>query len=315
MHREVKRLEDNHTKMNMKINLMRAIYIKVIMFLMILGTSTANAQLTEYESMYFQNQYLANPAMAGLEEGVKLNIGYQRQWDQVPGNPILMNATVEYNSGNRMGLGLNVSSDRAGLINRTRIMGTYAYHLPIGAEEKLNFGLSVGAKFASIDYDKVVGNRDDAALQNFNEGAAFDGDLGVSYTSRLLTVQASLPNMNSLFFDNDNGIKKYADRSIFYSSVSYKILLSNQDENLNIEPLIGYRNVQGYKDILDTGARFNLPDYKMNISAFYHTNKIVSTAFGMSIDKLGVFLAFSKYFGSLGAYANNTFECGLNYKL
>ena len=285
------------------------------MFLIILGTNSANAQLTEYESMYFQNQYINNPAMAGLEEGMKLNIGYQRQWDEVPGNPILMNATFEYNGGNRTGLGLNVTSDRAGLINRTRIMGTYAYHLPIGAEEKLNFGLSAGAKFASIDYNKMIGDKDDVVLQNFNKGAEVDGDLGIAYTSRLLTIQASLPKLHNLFYENDNGIQNYADRSTFYSAVSYKILLSNYDEDLNIEPLVAYRGIKGHKDILDMGARFNFPDYKMNISAFYHTNKTVSTAFGISLDNLGVFLAYSKYFGSLGAYANNTFEVGLNYKM
>lgn len=299
----------------MKIKSIKTIYLQAIMFLIILGTNSANAQLTEYESMYFQNQYINNPAMAGLEEGMKLNIGYQRQWDEVPGNPILMNATFEYNGGNRTGLGLNVTSDRAGLINRTRIMGTYAYHLPIGAEEKLNFGLSAGAKFASIDYNKMIGDKDDVVLQNFNKGAEVDGDLGIAYTSRLLTIQASLPKLHNLFYENDNGIQNYADRSTFYSAVSYKILLSNYDEDLNIEPLVAYRGIKGHKDILDMGARFNFPDYKMNISAFYHTNKTVSTAFGISLDDLGVFLAYSKYFGSLGAYANNTFEVGLNYKM
>ncbi|PIF33025.1 type IX secretion system PorP/SprF family membrane protein [Flavobacterium sp. 9] len=299
----------------MKIKSMRAIYIQAIMFLLILGTNSAHAQLTEYESMYFQNQYINNPAMAGLEQGMKFNIGYQRQWDEVPGNPILMNATFEYNSGNRTGLGLNVNSDRAGLINRTRIMATYAYHLPIGVDQKIHFGLSAGAKFSSIDYNKVVGSMDDIALQNYNEGAIFDGDLGIAYTTRLLTVQASLPKLHNLFYENDNGIKNYADRSTFYSAVSYKFLLSNEDENLNIEPLVAYRGIKGHKDILDMGGRFNFPDYKMNLSAFYHTNKTVSTAFGISLDDLGVFLAYSKYFGSLGAYANNTFEVGLNYKL
>lgn len=285
------------------------------MFLILLGTNSANAQLTEYEAMYFQNQYINNPAMAGLEEGVKLNLGYQRQWDEVPGNPILMNATFEYNSGNRTGLGLNVTSDKAGLINRTRIMATYAYHLPIGVEDKLHFGLSGGAKFASIDYGKVIGDKDDALLQNFNEEAKLDADLGIAFTSRLLTVQASVPKLHNLFYENDNGVKNYADRSTFYSAVSYKILLSNYDENLNIEPIVAYRGIKGHKDILDMGGRFNFTDYKMNISAFYHTNRIVSTAFGISLDNLGVFLAYSKYFGSLGAYANNTFEVGLNYKM
>ena len=299
----------------MKIKSIKTIYLQVIMFLILLGTNSANAQLTEYEAMYFQNQYINNPAMAGLQEGMKFNLGYQRQWDEVPGNPILMNATFEYNGGNRTGLGLNLTSDRAGLINRTRIVGTYAYHLPVGAEEKLHFGLSAGAKFASIDMNKVSGDRDDVVLQNFNEGAKIDGDLGMAYTSRLLTVQASLPKLHDLFYENDNGVQNYADRTTFYSAISYKFLLSNYDESLNIEPIVAYRGIKGHKDILDMGGRFNFTDYKMNISALYHTNKTVSTAFGISVDDLGVFLAYSKYFGSLGAYANNTFEVGLNYKL
>jgi type IX secretion system PorP/SprF family membrane protein len=194
-------------------------------------------------------------------------------------------------------------------------MGTYAYHLPIGAEGKLHFGLSAGAKFASIDYGKVVGDKDDVVLQNFNEGAKLDGDLGMAYTSRLLTVQASLPKLHNLFYENDNGVQNYADRTTFYSAISYKFLLSNYDENLNIEPIVAYRGIKGHKDILDMGGRFNFTDYKMNISALYHTNKTVSTAFGISLNDLGVFLAYSKYFGSLGAYANNTFEVGLNYKM
>jgi hypothetical protein len=124
-----------------------------------------------------------------------------------------------------------------------------------------------------------------------------------------------LPKLHNLFYENDNGVQNYADRTTFYSAISYKFLLSNYDENLNIEPIVAYRGVKGHKDILDMGGRFNFTDYKMNISALYHTNKTVSTAFGISLNDLGIFMAYSKYFGSLGAYANNTFEVGLNYKL
>jgi type IX secretion system PorP/SprF family membrane protein len=294
---------------------MKSIYNKIIIFLMILGANAANAQLTEFQSMYFQNQYLANPAMAGLEKGLNLNIGYQRQWAPIPGNPVLMNATMEYNSGNRASLGLNVNSDKAGLINRTKVMGTYAYHLPIGGnDQKINFGLSLGANFASIDYSKIVGSIDDATVQNFNEGGVFDGDFGIAYTSKLLTVQAALPNMHDLFFDNNDGIKKYVDRSVFYSAVSYKILFSGGIDDFNIEPLVAYRGVKGHKDILDVGARFNMPEHNINLSGFYHTNESFSASLGITLDKFGAFLSYSNYVGNNGAFANNTFEFGLNYK-
>ncbi|MCV9928595.1 PorP/SprF family type IX secretion system membrane protein [Flavobacterium sp. LS1R49] len=294
---------------------MKSIYSKIIIFLIVLGGNTANAQLTEFQSMYFQNQYLANPAMAGTDKGLNLNIGYQRQWAPVPGDPVLMNATVEYNSGDRVGLGLNVHSDKAGLINRTRVLGTYAYHLPIGGnDQKINFGLSLGASFASIDYNKIVGSIDDPTVQNFKEGGVFDGDFGVAYTSKLLTIQAAVPNLHGLFFDNNDGTKKYVDRPVFYSAVSYKILLSNEINDFNIEPLVAYRGVKGYKDILDLGARFNMPEHNINLSGFYHSNESFSAALGITLDKFGAFLSYSNYIGNNGAYANNTFEFGLNYR-
>ena len=38
----------------------------------------ANAQLTGFHSAYFTNEYLNNPAMAGMEKGLDLNLGYQQ---------------------------------------------------------------------------------------------------------------------------------------------------------------------------------------------------------------------------------------------
>jgi type IX secretion system PorP/SprF family membrane protein len=298
-----------------KIEDMKSRYIQLII-LLIIGTNTVSAQLTEFQSMYFQNQYLSNPAMAGFDKGLNLNIGYQRPLGDVPGNPAVMNATADYNYGSRMGLGLKATSDKAGFINRTRILGTYAYHLPIGGnDQKLNFGLSLGGNFATINYDKVIGNPDDPTLQNYNEGATFDGDLGIAYTSNLWTIQAVLPNLKSLIFDNNDGVKKYADIPIFYSAISYKIDLSGRNRNdFSLEPMFAYRGIKGYKDIFDIGARFNIPDNHINVTGFYHTNKTFSTSLGIALDQFGIFLSYSNYAGNTGAYANDAFEIGLNYR-
>ncbi len=295
---------------------MKLFAIKPILFLsvVLLVTNTANAQLNKFEAMYFQNQYLGNPAMAGLNKGLNVNIGYQGQWDDVPGRPVLMYATAEYNPDDRLAYGLNFNSDKAGLITNTRILGTFAYHLPLDEDgRKLNFGLSFGARFLSLDNSKINGNIDDPSIQNFNEGGALDGDFGVSYTTKLLTIQAAVPNLNNVFFENDNGERRYVDNQIFYSAISYKVFLSSRINDFNIEPLLAYRGIRGYKDIVDIGGRFNMPEYNINISAMYHTNEAISGAFGLQLNKLGIFLAYSSYIGNNGAFANDTFELGLRY--
>jgi len=295
---------------------MKLFAIKPILFLsvVLLVTNTANAQLNKFEAMYFQNQYLGNPAMAGLNKGLNVNIGYQGQWDDVPGKPVLMYATAEYNPDNRLAYGLNFNSDKAGLITNTRILGTFAYHLPLDEDgRKLNFGLSFGARFLSLDNGKINGDIDDPSIQNFNEGGALDGDFGVSYTTKLLTIQAAVPNLNNVFFENDNGERRYVDNQIFYSAISYKVFLSSRINDFNIEPLLAYRGIRGFKDIVDIGGRFNMPEYNINISAMYHTNEAISGAFGLTLNKLGIFLAYSSYIGNNGAFANDTFELGLRY--
>lgn len=296
---------------------MKLFAIKPILFLSIvlLATNTTHAQLNKFEAMYYQNQYLGNPAMAGINKGLNVNLGFQRQWDDVPGNPVMMYATGEYNPNSRAAYGLNFSSDRAGLITNSRILGTFAYHLPLDAEDqKLNFGLSLGARFLALDRSKIIGNIDDPSLNNFDEGGALDGDFGIAYTTKLLTIQAAVPNLNNTFFENDNGERRYVDSQVFYSAISYKIFVSSRINDFNIEPLVAYRAIRGYKDIVDVGANFTMPEYNMNISAMYHTNEVISGAFGITLDKLGIFLSYSSFIGNTGAFANDGFELGLRYK-
>lgn len=288
----------------------------LILSIIVLISNQANAQLDKFDAMYYQNQYLANPAMAGLNKGVIINLGYQRQWNNVPGNPVLLYATAEYNPESRMAYGVNFNSDRAGLVTNNRILGSFAYHLPIDREDrKINFGLSVGGRFLSLDQSKISGDPNDPAIQNFNEGGAIDGDFGISYTSKYLTIQAAVPNLNTVFFDNDNGERKYVDSQVFYSAVSYKFHVSSTINDFTIEPLVAFRGIRGYKNIVDVGMNFSMPEYHINISAMYHTNQTISGMFGLSLDRFGIFFAYSKFIGNSGAYANDTLEFGLNYKI
>lgn len=297
--------------------IMRLFVIKPILFLSIvfLIADTANAQLNKFEAMYYQNQYLGNPAMAGINKGLNANIGYQRQWDEVPGNPVMMYGTAEYNPDDRLAYGLNFYSDRAGLITNTRILGTFAYHLPLDAEDrKLNFGLSIGARFLSLDKSKISGDITDPSIQNFDEGGALDGDFGISYTTKLLTLQASVPNLNNTFFEDNDGERRYVDNQVFYGAASYKIYVSSRINDFNIQPLVAFRGIKGLKNIVDIGANFEMPEYHMNISTMYHTNEVVSGSFGITLDKLGIFLSYSGFIGNSGAYANDAIELGLRYK-
>lgn len=290
--------------------------------IILLSAIRANAQITNIQSAFFQNQYLVNPAMAGMEQGLNLNMNYHQQWISTPGSPRLTTFTADYNSGNKVGLGLNIYNDKAGLISRTRVMGTYAYHLTLNDRgDRLNFGGSIGINDAYIDESSIIGDPNDQAIPEFNRhGLYADGDIGVAYTSTKFNAQIALPNLKRLFFKSavdDVDV----EGSNFYAALSYKLQLSN-DFNYSvftIEPKMVFRSVIGFNNIVDLG--FNLyrntfeDNYQLNVLGIYHTDNSVTLGAGIDMHNFGVLFSYSYNTGPLSTYANNTFELGISLKL
>ncbi|WP_235524284.1 PorP/SprF family type IX secretion system membrane protein, partial [Pedobacter sp. Hv1] len=111
-------------------NKMKNIYAITAGVLLLLGLgTTASAQLNPLGSQYYNNQYLINPAFAGMGQGLKLNAAYRKLWSGIPGSPLTQNITADYGFG-KVGVGLNVNNESAGLLRQTRAVASYAYHLP-----------------------------------------------------------------------------------------------------------------------------------------------------------------------------------------
>ena len=292
------------------------------LLIIILSTNRASAQLTNIQSIYFQNQYLANPAMAGLDTMLKLNMDFHKQWINVPGSPRLATFTADYNSGSKVGLGLNIYNDQAGLINRTRVMATYSYHITLNDKgDKLNFGLSAGMSDAYIDYSSIVGDQGDITASEFNKhGLYADGDLGIAYTSTKWNAQLAIPNLKRTLFKNASDDVD-VEASTFYAAVSYKIQLSYAANYsiFSIEPKMAYRGVQGFNNIFDIGFNLNRTTfddkYQLNMQGIYHSDNSLSWGAGIDYHTLGILFTYTYNTGPLSSYANNTFELGLSLKI
>ncbi|QKJ31111.1 PorP/SprF family type IX secretion system membrane protein [Mucilaginibacter mali] len=284
--------------------------------LLISGTLGAKAQLNPFQAMYFQNPYQYNPAMAGMEQALRLNIGYRQQWSNFPGTPKTALFTADMQPARNVGIGLNVNDDQEGLIRQTRVMGSYAYHLPLNSEnEKLSFGVSLGVNDAHIDYNKVSGDLTDQQIAQYNQLKAYvDGDFGMAYTNDKLTVSGALPNLKSVFFKASDQ-RFDADRLLFITAVSYKIDMKTADNSLTLEPLVAYRKVKGYKDIGDLGFNFTMNNYGIFLQGIYHTSQ--SMGLGVGLDQKSYLLNFSYNLetGVLSNYTRGAFEFGLKLRL
>src|SRR3569832_586347 len=284
--------------------------------MLMLAATCCKAQLNPYQAIYYQNRYLASPAMAGLDKGLNINLAFQQQWSSFPGSPKAQSLTTEYQATDKVGLGLNINDDQSGVFRQTRIMGTYAYHLPLGEQnQKLNFGLSLGINDSRINFNAVNGDLTDIELMKYNQRGPFaDGDFGLSYTSNNLFIGGVLPNLNTNLFTRA-GQKEDIDRTVFITMVSYKIKLNGETDAFSLEPLAAYREIKGFDNIFDLGANFRMNNYHLALQAIYHSNDNFGFGFVFDQQNYAVNFDYNVYTGQITNYTNGAFEIGLKLKL
>lgn len=259
----------------------------MIIIITLISTTSSKAQLSPFGAMYFQNQYLGNPAMAGSQEGFRMDLGHSSQQINMPGSPKTQIITMGYRV-KKVGFGLNVMMDQAGLINRTKVMGTYAYHLPLDNDLGfLRFGLSMGLMKERVSGDNLNGSQGDLSIARFNQRLAYiDGDFGVTYEKKALTLQLAVPNLKTFFKSDQIKASNIVDQVKLFSALSYKLELTSGIDGIGLEPKLCYRSVSGYKDLLDLGTNVTLLDDKVSFMAMYHSTKSMSLGLGSKISSL-----------------------------
>ncbi len=273
----------------------------------------SNAQLNPLGAQFFQNQYLANPSLAGLAPGYQLSAALMAQRKAVEGAPLIQGVTFEKGLQNKkVGFGINFYNESAGVVDRTSLKATYAYHLPLGKERFLDFGMSAGYFNESINFEKVKGDLTDISLTNFNNRKLyFDGDFGFAYRSRGLALQGSVSNIRRML--DKNFSQAVVDRSIYWTALSYNFTLV--DGKTQVEPKAVYRGVQNFGDIFDLGANLSFQNEKLSISGIYHTTKSLTFGIGtLYHNQLSISVQYSTNTSGLQSYSNGETHAGIKYK-
>lgn len=278
----------------------------------ILVTHKTYGQLNPMGSSYFHNQYLANPAMAGIEQGLQLDGGYKVQWASINGAPSVQTFTATYGeTEKKIGFGLNINNENAGVLVRTAINGTYSYHLPLNDNHSfIDLGISAGATNERIDYDKVRGDLADPSLEQFNRRALYvDGDFGFNFRNHRLSVQGAVPNLKRFFRQDFR--KNVMDYSLYMIAASYKFL----KQDFNIEPKLMYRVIDNYKDIVDLGVQFQWCEDQLFLNTIYHSTNSMTFGIGIWYQKqLRIFCSTTSNTSDLTTYTSGEFEIGIKYQ-
>jgi type IX secretion system PorP/SprF family membrane protein len=146
------------------------------------------AQQQPYYTQYMMNNFILNPALAGIENYWDLKLSYRNQWTGLEGAPTTLYLTInaplgktsydyetpttvpdlqaknlgakqfqmEYTAPpDHSGIGFTILNDKTGPLNRIAAYGSYAYHIRVGLKTTLSFGLSLGVQEITSDASSV----------------------------------------------------------------------------------------------------------------------------------------------------------------
>lgn len=164
---------------------MKKILITIGLF--VLGFQQIKAQQKPYYTQYIMNNYIINPAVAGIENYWDVKASHRMQWVGLQDAPITTyvsahgplkknaydvqttssfrpsgenprgtNYWANYEKPeNHTGVGFAVINDKTGPLNQLNAYGSIAYHLGVGPNTTLSLGLSVGFTQMSLDASKL----------------------------------------------------------------------------------------------------------------------------------------------------------------
>ncbi|MFC7522714.1 type IX secretion system membrane protein PorP/SprF [Parapedobacter sp. GCM10030251] len=188
------------------------------LLLIVLLSAPAFAQQVVQYSQYMFNGLYINPAYAGYRGPVNFHTYYRSQWTGMPGGPSTLALAADMRtSGDNVGLGLNLMSDRVGLEKRVYAYANYAYRLRVGwdPEDRLAFGLGLG--FIHSGFDNAAARTQDPESINIENSFLPDARFGVFYSTNTFYAGVGVDNLISqLIFNDDNGSTRIPPVTQYY---------------------------------------------------------------------------------------------------
>ncbi len=243
--------------------------MKTLLITVILGfTGLAFGQQLPQYSQYSRNQFMINPAAAGMYDFLDITIGGRFQWvgfDNAPvttyayGSTVLKKKYQRYNPSIRTSAGSliypevntgkfkhavggQIVGDQYGAFRKISFSGTYAIHLPVSKNYNLSFGTKLGISNNSFLQDRAVVLSqsegytgpiyDDLAYNDFVADQSnlnfFDIGAGLYFYSKDLFIGIAADQLTRDMVKFGSGTANFDPRMQLNATAGYKIALNDR---------------------------------------------------------------------------------------
>ncbi|RFS20225.1 type IX secretion system membrane protein PorP/SprF [Chitinophaga silvatica] len=307
---------------------MRKIF-QIITCLMLVS-AMANAQQDAQFSQYMFNGIYINPAYAGYKEQLNLHAFYRNQWTAIKGAPKTMSLAIDAiaNDG-KVGLALQISSDRLGAQRNQSIYGNYAYRIRMNPDgsARLAFGVGFGAVQLGLDGRLLTPNNPEpyqpVGLQNT---ILPDARMGVYYSDNHFYAGFSIDNLVSQYINTNKYSFIARPKPHYYLTAGILVPLS---EEVIMKPSFLLKDDRGGPTSMDLNTFFILADkfwiggsYRTGISLYEkpHLQKELSSVNSavlamqiIPVQTLRIGYAYDISIGPLNGYSSGTHEISVGY--
>ncbi len=171
-------------------------FISALIILVVV--TVTSAQQRPVYSQYLFNGVVINPAFAGSQEALSMQVSNRSQWSGLEGAPqtFLFASHVLFDA-QKLGLGVTLNRDKVGVHKNLQVNGSAAYHLHVSEKGRLSFGLQAGLRNHKADYISIMGNQPiDPKVVAADPGRTFfDVGAGVYFRNERLAAGISVPGM------------------------------------------------------------------------------------------------------------------------
>ncbi|MGM0636086.1 MAG: PorP/SprF family type IX secretion system membrane protein [Bacteroidota bacterium] len=276
------------------------------------GYSQQDPNFTQY--MY--NTMTINPAYAGTRDVWSTGLMYRSQWTGFEGAPqtLTLSSHTPIRDG-EMGLGLNIIHDEVGISRNTDINANYSYILPISRFTKLSMGISAGANFRDINFNRLnIYDPSDVNFNNIRNQISPQVGFGFQLYNDDFYVGLSTPFvLRTKHFDDGGGQDSSIRQEIHYYLTAGYVFDLNR--NVKFKPSILTRAVSGAPLRIDLSANLLFYD-KFTLGAAYRVSSAFSALAGFqATDSIMIGFSYDYDATEFNQYNNGSFEVFLRFEL
>ncbi len=287
----------------------------IILFTIIACSTGLKAQQMPHYTQYMFNDFVINPAIAGVYDYYQIRTNHRFQWVGLM-DPPMTNSIAFYGPHNKldMGYGGYVYNDVTGPTSRAGITGSYAYNIAITGDIRLSMGLSASIMQYRIDGTQLnpADVSDPSILSVVSTSYLPDAGLGLYLYADEFYVGlsvAQLLNNSVKIFDNKDGVNRLKSHINLIGAYRYWI-----NEDWLVEPSLMIKGTAPKELGFDLTARVEWQ--KMLWAAVsYRYSEAIGILLGYSFDET-LFFGYSYDIGisSLRKYQTGSHEIMIGYR-